>query len=48
VLRVNASPPDVSYHGDAELRRLPLDNYIITNDGAEFTIDKRLGDPTTN
>jgi hypothetical protein len=25
-----------------------LDNYIITNDGAEFTINKRLATWTTN
>jgi hypothetical protein len=38
----NASPP--TYHITATLSATPLsalDNYIITNDGAEFTIDKR-------
>src|SRR5204863_6372780 len=39
----NASPP--TYHITATLRATPasaLDNYIITNAGAEFTIEKRL------
>ena len=39
----NASPP--TYHITATLSATPLsalDNYIITNDGAEFTINKRL------
>jgi hypothetical protein len=38
----NASPP--TYHITATLSATPLsalDNYIITNNGAEFTIDKR-------
>ena len=38
----NASPP--TYHITATLSATPmsaLDNYIITNDGAEFTINKR-------
>ena len=45
----NASPP--TYHITATLSATPLsalDNYIITNDGAEFTIDKRLATWTTN
>src|SRR5204862_4502884 len=39
----NASPP--TYHITATLSATPasaLDNYIITNAGAEFTIEKRL------
>ena len=45
----NASPP--TYHISATLSATPLsalDNYIITNDGAEFTINKRLATWTTN
>ena len=45
----NASPP--TYHITATLSATPLsalDNYIITNDGAEFTINKRLATWTTN
>jgi hypothetical protein len=45
----NASPP--TYHITATLSATPLsalDNYIITNDGAEFTIDKRSATWTTN
>jgi hypothetical protein len=45
----DASPP--TYHITATLNATPLsalDNYIITNDGAEFTIDKRLATWTTN
>src|SRR6185437_7934880 len=45
----NASPP--TYHITATLSATPLsalDNYIITNDGAEFTINKRLTTWTTN
>jgi MBG domain (YGX type)/Galactose oxidase, central domain len=45
----NASPP--TYHVTATLSATPLsalDNYIITNDGAEFTINKRLATWTTN
>jgi MBG domain-containing protein len=45
----NASPP--TYHITATLSATPptvLDNYVITNDGAEFTIDKRLATWTTN
>src|SRR6202008_4246292 len=45
----NASPP--TYHTTATLSATPLtalDNYIITNDGAEFTINKRLATWTTN
>jgi MBG domain-containing protein/galactose oxidase-like protein/Kelch motif protein len=45
----NASPP--TYHITATLSATPmsaLDNYIITNTGAEFTIDKRLATWTTN
>jgi hypothetical protein len=45
----NASPP--TYHITATLSATPLsalDNYIITNNGAEFTIDKRLATWTTN
>ena len=42
-------PP--TYHITATLSATPLsalDNYIITNDGAEFTINKRLATWTTN
>src|SRR4029453_15818698 len=45
----NASPP--TYHITATLSATPLaalDNYIITNAGAEFTINKRLATWTTN
>jgi hypothetical protein len=45
----NASPP--TYHITATLSATPLaalDNYIITNDGAEFTINKRAATWTTN
>jgi len=45
----NASAP--TYHITATLSATPLsalDNYIITNDGAEFTINKRLATWTTN
>src|SRR3569832_2019587 len=45
----NASPP--TYHITATLCATPaasLDNYIITNNGAEFTINKRLATWTTN
>ncbi len=45
----NASPP--TYHITATLSATPLsalDNYIITNDGAEFTINKRLATWTTD
>src|SRR5262249_58508518 len=45
----NASPP--TYHITATLSATPtsaLDNYIITNTGAEFTINKRLATWTTN
>src|SRR4029079_9501592 len=45
----NASPP--TYHITAHLSATPasaLDNYIITNDGAEFTINKRLATWNTN
>src|SRR4029453_16795501 len=45
----NASPP--TYHITATLSATPvsaLNNYIITNDGAEFTINKRLATWTTN
>ena len=45
----NASPP--TYHITATLSATPmsaLDNYVITNDGAEFTINKRLATWTTN
>jgi hypothetical protein len=45
----NASPP--TYHISATLSATPLaalDNYIITNDGNEFTINKRLATWTTN
>jgi hypothetical protein len=45
----NASPP--TYHITATLNATPLsvlDNYIITNDGAEFTINKRIATWTTN
>src|SRR5207237_3889000 len=45
----NASPP--TYHISATLSATPLaalDNYIITNAGAEFTINKRLATWTTN
>ncbi|HEU4507266.1 MAG TPA: MBG domain-containing protein, partial [Pyrinomonadaceae bacterium] len=45
----NASPP--TYHITATLSATPLsalDNYIITNEGAEFTINKRLATWTTN
>ena len=45
----NASPP--TYHITATLSAVPaaaLDNYTITNDGAEFTINKRLATWTTN
>ncbi len=45
----NASPP--TYHITATLNATPLsalDNYTITNDGAEFTINKRLATWTTN
>ena len=45
----NASPP--TYHITAALSATPLaalDNYIITNTGAEFTINKRLATWTTN
>ena len=45
----HASPP--AYHITATLSATPLsalDNYIITNDGAEFTINKRLATWTTN
>ena len=44
----NASPP--TYHITAALSATPLsalDNYIITNDGADFTIDKRVATWTT-
>jgi hypothetical protein len=45
----NASPP--TYHITATLSATPmsaLNNYIITNDGAEFSINKRLATWTTN
>ena len=45
----NASPP--TYHITATLSATPvssLGNYIIVNDGAEFTINKRLATWTTN
>src|SRR6185369_11811962 len=45
----NASPP--TYHITATLSATPaaaLDNYIITNNGAEFTINKRPATWTTN
>ena len=45
----NASPP--TYHITATLSATvvgALDNYIITNDGAEFTINKRLATWTTD
>ena len=44
----NASPP--TYHITATLSATgaALNNYIITNDGAEFTINKRLATWTTN
>ncbi len=45
----NASPP--TYHITATLSATPmsaLDNYIITNDGNEFTINKRPATWTTN
>src|SRR5204862_1139547 len=45
----NASPP--TYHITARLHATPasaLDNYIITNVGAEFTINKRVATWTTN
>ena len=45
----NASPP--TYHITATLNATPasaLDNYIITNAGAEFTINKRLATWTTD
>src|SRR5204862_334464 len=45
----NASPP--TYHITATLHATPataLDNYIITNAGAEFTINKRVATWTTN
>src|SRR5207253_4515254 len=45
----NASPP--TYHITATLHATPdsvLDNYIITNGGAEFTIEKRVATWTTN
>src|SRR5205814_110982 len=45
----NASPP--TYHITATLSATPasaLDNYIITNAGAEFTIEKRLAAWTTD
>src|SRR4029077_833542 len=45
----NASPP--TYHITATLSATvvgALDNYIITNAGAEFTINKRLATWTTN
>src|SRR5204863_3488334 len=45
----NASPP--TYHITAHLSATPasaLDNYIITNAGAEFTINKRVATWTTN
>jgi hypothetical protein len=45
----NASPP--TYHITATLSATPasaLNNYIITNDGAEFTINKRLATWATN
>jgi hypothetical protein len=45
----NASPP--TYHISATLSATPmsaLNNYIITNDGADFTINKRLASWTTN
>ncbi len=45
----NASPP--TYHITATLSATPLsalDNYTITNAGAEFTINKRAATWTTN
>ena len=44
----SASPP--TYHITATLSAAAgvSDNYIITNDGAEFTINKRLATWTTN
>src|SRR6185295_1694922 len=45
----NASPP--TYHITATLSATPAaarNNYIITNDGAEFTINKRAATWTTN
>ena len=45
----DASPP--TYHITATLSATPvaaLDNYTITNDGAEFTITKRVATWTTN
>ena len=47
--RVRPRPP--AYHITATLSATParaLDNYIITNAGAEFTINKRLATWTTN
>ena len=41
-------PADLSHHRRAERHAAGLDNYIITNDGAEFTINKRLATWTTN
>src|SRR5438270_9860082 len=44
----NASPP--THHITATLHAIPasvLDNYIIVNDGAEFTINKRAATWTT-
>src|SRR5204863_3743314 len=44
----NASPP--TYHITAHLSATPasaLDNYIITNVGAEFTINKEIGRATS-
>ncbi len=41
-------PADLSHHCHAERQRGALNNYIITNDGAEFTINKRLATWTTN
>src|SRR6185436_9025007 len=48
VVGESVSPP--SYHIAALLSAAPgvLDNYTITNDGAEFTINKRLATWTTN
>ena len=45
------TPVPPTYHITATLSATPLsalDNYIITNAGAEFTINKRLATWTTN
>ena len=49
--RVAGENAITTYHITATLSATPLsalDNYIITNDGAEFTINKRLATWTTN